>query len=152
MPFRLESPAFAEGATIPRLHTCEGADLSPALEWSGEPEGTKSFALIVDDPDAPAGVWNHWLLWDIPASTRALPQGFKTGQSGEGGTSDFGRLGYGGPCPPKGHGPHRYFFKLIALDVPSLGLRRGARRAELDRTLAGHVLAEAQRMGTYERK
>jgi hypothetical protein len=152
MPFRLESPAFAEGATIPRLHTCEGADLSPPLEWSGEPEGTKSFALIVDDPDAPAGVWNHWLLWDIPASARALPQGCKTGQTAETGTNDFGRLGYGGPCPPKGHGPHRYFFKLIALDVPSLGLRRGARRAELDRTLAGHVLAEAQRMGTYERK
>jgi Raf kinase inhibitor-like YbhB/YbcL family protein len=152
MPFRLESPAFAEGATIPRLHTCEGADLSPALEWSGEPEGTKSFALIVDDPDAPAGVWNHWLLWDIPASTRALPQGCKSGQTAETGTNDFGRLGYGGPCPPKGHGPHRYFFRLIALDVPSLGLRRGAGRAELDRTLAGHVLAEAQRMGKYERK
>jgi Raf kinase inhibitor-like YbhB/YbcL family protein len=152
MPFRLESPAFAEGATIPKLHTCEGADLSPALEWSGEPEGTKSFALIVDDPDAPVGVWNHWLLWDIPASTRALAQGFKAGQAGESGTNDFGRLGYGGPCPPKGHGPHRYFFKLMALDVPSLGLRRGARRAELDRTLGGHVLAEAQRMGRYERK
>jgi len=152
MSFRLESPAFAEGATIPRLHTCEGADLSPALEWSGEPEGTKSFALIADDPDAPVGVWNHWLLWDIPVSTRALAQGFKAGQAGESGTNDFGRLGYGGPCPPKGHGPHRYFFKLMALDVPSLGLRRGARRAELDRALGAHVLAEAQRMGRYERK
>jgi hypothetical protein len=152
MPFRLESPAFAEGAAIPRLHTCEGADLSPALEWSGEPEGTKSFALIVDDPDAPVGVWNHWLLWDIPASTRALAQGFKAGQLAESGTNDFGRLGYGGPCPPKGHGPHRYFFKLMALDVPSVGQRGGAKRAELDHALGGHSLAVAQRMGTYERK
>ena len=152
MPFMLETAAFAEGATIPRLHTCEGADLSPAVEWSGEPGGTKSFALIVDDPDAPVGVWNHWLLWDIPASTRALAQGFKAGQVGESGANDFGRLGYGGPCPPKGHGSHRYFFRLHALDVPSLGLRRGAKRAELDRALAGHILAEAQRMGRYERK
>ena len=152
MPFKLTSPAFAEGATIPRLHGCEGADLSPALEWTGEPEGAQSFALIVDDPDAPAGVWNHWLLWDIPASARTLAQGFKDGQFGESGTNDFSRLGYGGPCPPKGHGPHRYFFKLYALDVPTLGLRRGAKRAELDRALAGHVLAETGLMGRCERK
>ena len=152
MSFRLESPSFAEGGTIPRLHTCEGADLSPALEWSGEPDGTKSYVLIVDDPDAPVGTWNHWLLWDLPAATHALPQGFKAGQAGESGTNDFGRLGYGGPCPPRGHGPHRYYFRLYAVGLPSLGLRRGAKRAELDRALAGHVLAEARCMGRYERK
>ncbi|HOK45346.1 MAG TPA: YbhB/YbcL family Raf kinase inhibitor-like protein [Bryobacteraceae bacterium] len=152
MAFKLMSSAFPEGGTIPKLHTCEGADLSPALEWSGEPAGTKSFALIVDDPDAPVGTWNHWLLWDIPASTHSLPQGFKPGQTGESGTNDFGKLGYGGPCPPKGHGPHRYFFKLYALDTESLGLRAGAKRADLDRALKNHILAEAQYMGRYERR
>jgi Raf kinase inhibitor-like YbhB/YbcL family protein len=152
MSFRLESPAFAEGGTIPRLHSCEGADLSPALEWSGEPEGTKSYVLIVDDPDAPVGTWNHWLLWDLPAAAHALPQGFKAGQVGESGTNDFGRLGYGGPCPPQGHGPHRYYFKLYAVKDSSLGLRRGSKRAELDKALAGHVLGEARCMGRYERK
>ena len=152
MQFRLTSSAFSDGANIPKLHTCEGADLSPALEWSGEPAGVGSYALVVDDPDAPAGVWNHWLLWDIPASTHALAQGFKVGQIGESGANDFGRPGYGGPCPPKGHGPHRYFFKLCALDLPSLGLRRGAKRSELDRSLKGHILAETQTMGRYERK
>ena len=152
MSFRLESPAFAEGGTIPRLHTCEGADLSPALEWSGEPEGTKSYVLIVDDPDAPVGTWTHWLLWDLPAATHALPQGFKAGQAGESGTNDFGRTGYGGPCPPRGHGPHRYFFKLYAVKEASLGLRRGSRRGELEKALEDHVLGEARCMGRYERK
>jgi Raf kinase inhibitor-like YbhB/YbcL family protein len=152
MAFKLSSPSFAEGATIPKLHTCEGADLSPALEWSGEPSGAGSFTLIVDDPDAPVGTWNHWLLWDIPAATHALAQGFKAGQAGESGANDFGRLGYGGPCPPKGHGPHRYFFRLYAVNVPSLGLRRGAKRAELDKALKGRILAEAQYIGRYERR
>ncbi|MFB3776149.1 MAG: YbhB/YbcL family Raf kinase inhibitor-like protein [Bryobacteraceae bacterium] len=152
MSFRVESPAFSDGGSIPKLYTCEGADLSPALQWEGEPGGTRSYALIVDDPDAPAGTWNHWLLWDLPAGVHTLPQGFKPGQAGESGTNDFGRLGYGGPCPPKGHGPHRYFFRLYALRESSLGLRRGARRADLDKALAGRVLAEAQWMGVYERK
>jgi hypothetical protein len=134
------------------LHTCEGEDLSPALEWTGEPDGARSFALIMDDPDAPVGTWNHWLLWDIPRSAHALPQGFKAGQLGESGKNDFGKLGYGGPCPPQGHGPHRYFFRLYALDVALLNLRVGAERSELDRALRSHVLAEAQYMGRYERK
>jgi hypothetical protein len=150
MPLTLIVSAFAEGATIPRLHTGEGADLSPALEWSGEPEGTQSFALILDDPDAPAGTWNHWLVWDIPAAGHNLAQGLRPGRSGVSGKNDFGRLGYGGPMPPKGHGPHRYFFKLYSVDVPSLGLPSGARRSELDRALHGHVLAETSCMGRYE--
>ncbi len=149
---KLTIRAFREGDTIPRVHTCEGADLSPALEWEGEPPGTKAFTLIVDDPDAPVGTWNHWLLWDIPASVRALPQGFKPGQVGLSGTNDFGRQGYGGPCPPKGHGPHRYYFRLYALDAASLNLAAGAKRAAVDRAIRGHVLAEAQYMGRYERR
>lgn len=152
MAFKLVIPAFAEGGTIPVLHTCDGADLSPAIEWSGAPAEAKSYALIMDDPDAPAGTWNHWLLWDIPAATHSLPQGCKPGQAGESGSNDFGRPGYGGPCPPKGHGPHRYFFKLYALNVASLELRRGAKRADLDRALKGRAVAEAQYMGRYERR
>jgi Raf kinase inhibitor-like YbhB/YbcL family protein len=150
--FKLTTRAFSEGGTIPKLHTCEGADLSPALEWEGEPDGTRSFVLIVDDPDAPVGTWNHWLWYDIPESAHAVAQGYKPGQAGLSGKNDFGRLGYGGPCPPKGHGPHRYFFKLFALDVASVGLSAGAKRAALDRAMARHVLAEAQYMGRYERR
>lgn len=152
MAFELTTSAFAPGDKIPRLHTCEGADVSPALEWSGAPEKTRSFALIVDDPDAPVGTWNHWLLWDIPAGTNVIAQGFQPGKLGVSGKNDFGRLGYGGPCPPKGHGAHRYYFKLYALDLASLKLAAGAKRADLDLALAGHVLAEVRLMGTYERR
>jgi Raf kinase inhibitor-like YbhB/YbcL family protein len=151
MAFKLMIGAFAEGGAIPNLFTCDGADLSPSLEWSGEPRDTKSLALIVDDPDAPAGTWNHWLLWDIPASLHALAQGFKPGKLGESGTNDFGKPGYNGPCPPRG-GPHRYFFKLHALDVPGLGLRAGSKRDGLDRALRGHVLAKTEYMGRYGRR
>lgn len=151
MAFRLNIGAFAEGAPIPKLHTCEGADLSPALEWRSEPAATQSFVLIMDDPDAPAGTWNHWLLYDLAASVRVLPQGYRPGTVGVSGANDFGKPGYGGPCPPKGHGPHRYFIKLYALNVPSLGLPAGIKRVDLDRALQGHILAEAQYMGYYER-
>ena len=152
MAFKLIITAFSEGASIPKLHTCEGADLSPALEWSGEPADTASFALITDDPDAPAGTWNHWLLFDIPAAAHSLAQGYKPGQLGVSGTNDFGRPGYGGPCPPKGHGAHWYFFKLYAVRDASLGLKHGAKRTEIERALRGRVLAENQYMGRYERK
>ena len=151
MPLKLMTGACAQGAVIPKLHTGEGADLSPAIEWTDPPAGTRSFAFIVDDPDAPAGMWNHWLLWDIPAGTRNLAQGFRPPQIGVSGKNDFGKPGYGGPMPPAGHGPHRYYFKLYALDVPSLGLAAGARRADLDRALRGHILSEAQCMGRYQR-
>lgn len=152
MAFQVSTAAFTEGGVIPKLHTCEGADVSPALEWRGEPAGTRSFALVVDDPDAPAGVWTHWLLFDIPTAVHALPQGAKPGTAGVEGNSDFGKPGYGGPCPPRGHGPHRYFFKIYALGVESLGLKRGAKRAEIDKAMRGHVMAEAQCMGHYERR
>jgi hypothetical protein len=151
MTFQLIVAAFPEGGSIPQLHTCDGADISPALEWFGEPSDTQSFALIVDDPDAPGGTWNHWLLYDVSASVHALAQGYKPGRVGAGGTNDFGKLGYGGPCPPKGHGPHRYYFNLYALSVASLGLKAGAKRADLDKALEGHVLAQAKQTGRYER-
>jgi hypothetical protein len=152
MALQLFSGAFADGGWIPALHSCQGADLSPALEWKGEPAGTRSFALIVEDPDAPVGTWCHWLLYDIAADVHGLPQGPKPAPPGVSGKNDFGKPGYGGPCPPKGHGPHRYFFKLHALDVDTLGLPAGAGRGQLLRSLPGHVLAEAQYMGRFERR
>ena len=152
MPFRLFSSGFSEGGSIPALYTCDGADLSPPLEWSGAPAETRSFALVLEDPDAPAGVWCHWLLHDIGAKVHELPQGCRPGALGLSGTNDFAKPGYGGPCPPKGHGPHRYLFKLHALDVHTLGLPAGARRAELLEAIKGHVLAAAGYMGRFERK
>jgi len=152
MAFQVFSTAFTEGGWIPDLHTCQGADLSPPLEWSGAPAGTLSFALVVDDPDAPVGTWNHWLLYDIPAKVHNLAQGYKAGGIGLSGQNDFGKSGYGGPCPPKGHGPHRYFFNLYALSLQTLGLPAPAKRRQLDQAIQGHVLAEARYMGRYERK
>ena len=152
MPLKLIIPAFAEGAAIPRLHTCDGADLSPAIEWTGEPGGCKSFALIVDDPDAPAGTWNHWLLFDIPAAVHSLAQGWKPGGPGRPGTNDFGKKRYGGPCPPRGHGAHRYFFRLYALDAASLSLEEGALRGALDHAIGLHLLDKCEYMGRYERR
>jgi len=151
MSLKLTVAAYAEGGTIPVLHTCDGANISPAVEWSDEPAGTQSFVLILDDPDAPGGVWNHWLLYDISPSVRVLAQGYKAGHLGVSGANDFGKLGYGGPCPPRG-APHRYFLRLFAVAVPSLGLKHGAKRAAIDQALQGHILAEAQYMGRYQRK
>jgi Raf kinase inhibitor-like YbhB/YbcL family protein len=150
MAIRLFSSAFSEGGSIPELYTCQGADVSPSLEWSGEPANTRSFALVVDDPDAPAGTWCHWVLYDLPSAVHDLAQGYKPGKLGLSGANDFGKRGYGGPCPPKG-GPHRYFFKLYALDVHTLGLPEGVKRAELLHAIGGHVLAQAEYMGRYQR-
>jgi len=153
MTFRFFSNAFPEGGSIPEIYTCQGADVSPALEWQGEPTGTLSFSLVVEDPDAPAGIWTHWLLYDLQPNVHQLSQGFKPASKlGLSGTNDFGKQGYGGPCPPRGHGPHRYFFRLYALDVHTLGLPAGVKRAELLEALKGHVLAEAQTMGRFERR
>jgi Raf kinase inhibitor-like YbhB/YbcL family protein len=128
-----------------------GDNISPALAWAGEPEGTQSFALIMDDPDAPAGTWNHWFLWDIPVGVHAVAAHYRPNRPVHSGTNDFGNLGYGGPCPPKHHGPHRYFFRLCALDTAALGLPEGARRKELERTLRRHRLGTAEYMGRFER-
>jgi Raf kinase inhibitor-like YbhB/YbcL family protein len=152
MAFKLFSAAFPDGARIPALHSRDGADVSPSLEWNGEPAATLSFALVVEDPDAPGGTWTHWLLFDIPPTVHTLAQGRKPGTLGVSGRNDSGGLGYGGPCPPKGHGPHRYFFKLHALDVPTLSLPESSSPSAVHRALQGHVLAEARHMGLYERQ
>ena len=153
MALALKTTAFAEGGAIPKKYTCDGADVSPALQWHDAPAGTQSFALIADDPNAPAGTWTHWIIWNIPGKATALPEGVaKAGESGDGalqGKNDFKRIGYGGPCPPAGK-PHRYFFRLYALDA-KLDAKAGAGRDELERAIKKHMLAETELMGTYGR-
>jgi Raf kinase inhibitor-like YbhB/YbcL family protein len=149
---QLTSTAFQEGATIPKPYTGDGKDVSPPLQWSGAPTGTKSFALIGDDPDAPRGTWVHWVLFNVPADV----QGLSEGASKEGlptgtrqGKNDFGNLGYGGPAPPRGK-PHRYFFKLYALDT-LLDLQEGATKQQVEQAMKNHILAQGQLMGQYAR-
>lgn len=153
MPIELTSPAFQPGATIPKPYTGDGADRSPPLHWSEPPQGTKSLALICDDPDAPRGTWVHWVLFNLPAQTRELEEGVPTKQTLDSGAkqgkNDFDQIGYGGPAPPKGK-PHRYFFKLYVLDT-ALDLPPGATKAQLVEAMKGHILAEGQLMGNYGR-
>ena len=149
--FKVTIEAFANGGDIPDVFTCEGDDVSPPLAWSGEPAGTKSFALIMDDPDAPAGTWNHWLLWDIPGGLHSLAQHYRAARPVHSGTNDFGNAGYGGPCPPQRNGPHRYFFRLYALDTPTLGVVEGAHRKELEHAIKRHRLGLAEYVGRFER-
>jgi Raf kinase inhibitor-like YbhB/YbcL family protein len=143
----LTSGAFGGGEAIPRRHTCEGDDLSPPLTWTDPPEGTAALALIVDDPDAPRGTFTHWLAWGIDPAAGGLREGEAAPEEGR---NDFGQTAYRGPCPPPGHGPHRYFFRLHALEE-ALELEPGAGRADLDRTLSARSIAVAELMGTYER-
>ncbi len=147
-PFGAESSDFSEGETIPERHTCAGADVSPELFAYNPPAGTQSLALIMDDPDA-GGVFTHWLLVDIPPNQSELPEGYQVGDYGVSGRNDFGRTGYDGPCPPS-NGPHRYFFKVFALDVASLGLAEGASRQAIEQAMAGSVIDEVQLIGIYE--
>ena len=156
MALTLTSPAFSHQGEIPRKYTCEGEDISPPLAWSDPPEGTQSFALIVDDPDAPDPkaprmTWVHWVLYNLPAEARKLPEGVTRANLPPGtkeGQNDWKRTGYGGPCPPIGR--HRYFHKLYALDavLPDLG---APSKAELEQAMAGHILAKAELIGTYEK-
>jgi Raf kinase inhibitor-like YbhB/YbcL family protein len=150
----LDTHAFEPGGSIPTPFTCDGRNISPALSWSTPPEGTRSFTLIMDDPDAPGRTWIHWVLYDLPGSERALPEAVEPeGTLASGarqGRNDFGRLGYGGPCPPSGPA-HRYYFRLYALDTV-LNLKAGAKRAQIDRAIHGHVLAQAELMGRYQRQ
>jgi Raf kinase inhibitor-like YbhB/YbcL family protein len=153
----LSSPAFAPGGEIPALFTCEGGDLSPALDWTGVPEAAQSLVLIVDDPDAPDPAaprmtWVHWVLYNLPPPTRGLPQGVAAKDLPAGtkqGTNDWKRTGYGGPCPPIGR--HRYFHKLYALDtvLPDLG---AAPKVRVEAAMKGHVIAQAELIGTYQKK
>ena len=151
---QLTSTAFAEGAPIPAKYTCDEKNLSPPLKWSGVPETAKSLALLADDPDAPVGTWTHWVVYDLPPKTSELPEDVTKGQNvsggGHQGLNDFKHLGYGGPCPPPGK-PHRYFFKLYALDA-MLELKPGATKKEVERAIEKHVIAQGQLMGTYKRK
>ncbi len=157
MALTLTSSAFQAGGEIPTLFTCEGRDLSPALEWSGVPEAAKSLALIVDDPDAPDPkapkmTYVHWVLYNLPPTAKGLTQGVSSRELPAGtreGTNDWKRKGYGGPCPPIGR--HRYFFKLYALDalLPDLG---AVTKANLEAAIKGHVLGQAELTGTYQKK
>jgi Raf kinase inhibitor-like YbhB/YbcL family protein len=146
---RLSSPAFAAGAAIPKRHGCGGENLSPPLAWSGPPAGARSFALVVDDPDAQN--FTHWVLFNVPGDVASLPEGLRPGQlpagAAEGG-NDFGGIGWGGPCPPAGE--HHYSFRLYALDVPALALVSPTKQ-QLEAAMDGHALAEAQLVGTYRR-
>jgi len=150
---QLQSPAFQEGETIPKQYTGDGKDTSPPLRWADPPDRTKSFALICDDPDAPKGTWTHWLLFNLPADQRELTEGVPTSETltggGKQGKNDFGNIGYGGPAPPRGK-PHRYYFRLYALDT-ELDLPAGVGRDQLVAAMKGHVLAEGQLMGLYGR-
>lgn len=152
MAFELTSAAFKQGEAIPRQYSCDGQDISPPLAWGDPPQGTQSFALIMDDPDAPAGVWVHWVLYNLPAGSRGLPEALPTdAQLADGsrqGKNSGGRLGYGGPCPPRG--THRYFFKLYALDKV-LDLAPGATKEQLLKAIEGHILAQTELMGKYTR-
>jgi Raf kinase inhibitor-like YbhB/YbcL family protein len=153
MKIELSSAAFGEGANIPKQYTGDGRDASPPLRWSDPPQGTTSFALIGDDPDAPRGTWVHWVLFNLPAEQRelqeAVPAQEVLASGAKQGQNDFGKIGYGGPAPPPGK-PHRYFFKLYALDTP-LDLAPGATKDQLVTAMKGHVLAEGQLMGRYGR-
>ena len=153
MSFELSSDAFQEGKAILRKYTCDGLDLSPPLRWTAPPEATHSLALICDDPDAPRGTWVHWVIFDLPTDLGGLPEGIPTDAmppvGGRQGRNDFGRLGYGGPCPPRGPA-HRYYFKLYALDA-ALSLPAGVSKAQVLKAMKGHVLAEVQLMGRYSR-
>ena len=150
---QVTSIAISPGDEFPIRETCQGADVSPQLAWSGAPANSQSFALILDDPDAPGGTFTHWLVWNIPAATKELPENLpKTPRLPGGarqGRNDFGNIGYGGPCPPPGKA-HRYFFRLFALDA-TLNLKPGAGRRELERTLEGHILARGELMGRFAR-
>jgi hypothetical protein len=153
MAFELTTSAFKQKETIPREYTCDGSDISVPLSWKGAPANAKGFALIADDPDAPRGTWVHWVLYDILANLRELPAGLRHGDSlpngAKQGKNDFGKTGYGGPCPPPGPA-HRYYFKLYALNEMT-GLKPKATKQQLLDAMKGHVLAETQLMGTYKR-
>jgi Raf kinase inhibitor-like YbhB/YbcL family protein len=153
MTLALKSTAFAPGGEIPKEYSCEAEDVSPALEWSGAPARTVSFALIMDDPDASAGTWVHWVLWNTPADAHGLAEAFPKQEQLDDGTrqgrNGSKKIGYNGPCPPPGK-PHRYFFRLYALDE-KLGLAPDASSADLQAAMKGHVIGHAEYMGTYRR-
>jgi Raf kinase inhibitor-like YbhB/YbcL family protein len=153
MPLTLTSPAFAEGQPIPVKYTRDDENLSPPLQWTGAPEQTRSFILIVEDPDAPSGIFRHWAIYNIPADRDGLPQSIDTGpdRAIRFGKNDFGNASYDGPEPPKGHGVHHYHFRLGALSVPAIQVPAGRGVEEIWRQAEEHLIEEAELIGTYER-
>lgn len=147
MSIQLSSTSFTQNGVIPKKYTCDGADISPHLSWSGLPDNTKSLVLFMEDPDAPMGTFIHWVLINIPASIKELPEGVKG--VGVEGMNDFRRLGYGGPCPPHGSN-HRYYFKLFALDT-MLPLKGGVKKTDVEKAMQGHILGKGEFMGRYGR-
>jgi len=152
MEIKITSSAFEDGGLIPAKYTCDGADVSPPLQWEAVPEGTKSIALICDDPDAPMGTWVHWVLFNLPSDAKELAENIPAEETlpngAKQGVNDFGRIGYGGPCPPGG--THRYFFKIYALDT-EVGLEAGADKRQLLKAMEGHILEQGQLVGKYKR-
>jgi Raf kinase inhibitor-like YbhB/YbcL family protein len=152
MAFAMSSLSFPNNAGIPAKFTCDGADVSPEFSWTGTPAGTQSFALVAEYPDAPGGAWTHWVLFDLPAGTTHLSEGVAKVEEitggGRQGRNDFRKIGYGGPCPPPGK-PHRYFFKLYAVDK-RLNLPSGSGKQDLEQALQGHILGKAEWMGRYQ--
>lgn len=151
MEIKVISSAFEHEGMIPMKYTCDGEDISPPLKWEGIPENAKSIALICDDPDAPMGTWVHWVLYDLPADIRELPEGIPTNEVLENGAkqgkNSWGKIGYGGPCPPSG--THRYFFKIYVLDT-ILNLKPGATKEELLKAMEGHIITRGELMGKYK--
>jgi Raf kinase inhibitor-like YbhB/YbcL family protein len=147
MKLDVSSSAFSEGQSIPEKYTCDGQNVSPPIKWSGAPANTKSIAIICEDPDAPSGTFTHWVLYNLPGTTKELAEGSSGG--GKEGMNDFGKKGYGGPCPPPGR-PHRYYFRVYALDTASLG-DAGRSKEEVTAVMQGHILAQGQLMARYKR-
>ena len=150
----LSSNSYQNEGIIPKKYTCEGENISPHIAWKDFPKNTKSFVLIMDDPDAPMGTFTHWIVYDIPVSITEFPEGLKGVDTSKfkQGKNDFGKIGYGGPCPPKGHGYHRYYFKVYALDIESLSLGEGVKVGEVEDKMKGHILATGTYMGKFKRE
>ena len=154
MPLMLTSPAIPPGSEIPAQYTCDGADISPPLSWSGTPEGTRSLVFVVEDPDAPSGTFRHWVVFDIPPAARGLDAGYSANRPAAGlheARNDFGKTGYGGPCPPPGHGAHHYHFRLLAISRPALDLPSGAPAVDVLRAVQPYVIQQAEFVTTYHR-
>lgn len=153
MDLKITSTAFEQGDTVPVKYTCSGEDISPPLSIEGAPEGTRSFALIMDDPDAPGQIWVHWVVANLPDSVTSIPEGASGALPGAAveGVNSWEKTGYGGPCPPPGHGVHHYYFKLYALDT-TLDVDATATKGEVVNAMSGHILAQAELMGTFERE
>ncbi len=148
---KITSSAFADGAAIPRRLTCDGENVSPPLKWSGAPRETRSFVLLCDDPDAPAGTWHHWAVYDIPPEVTELAEGAAENEDLKQAVNDFRKSGYGGPCPPHGHGPHHYHFRLLALSADHIRASAKASCRDVEREARKFTLAEATLVGWYER-